>query len=395
MTSPTSLQRRDDALPDLPADMPGMAHANAPAALRTTFASLRGQGLRARDIALRLGISEGALVAAHATSRMSPQEANDSPLDATPLDGQWVAILQALEAVGPVMALTRNDHVVHEKVGVYRNVSAKGPMGLAIGPEIDLRLFLQHWHAGFHVRERTDKGEAHSLQFFDRQGRALHKVHLRPQGDVSALEDLAQRHADPSRQWYFQPEASAPQETRADADIDCLGLGDAWSQMRDTHEFFDLLKRFKVGRRQAMRLMEGIHTRRTPVLAIDTLLRQAAENGLPIMVFVGNAGCIQIHTGPIHRVSALGPWLNVMDEGFNLHLRTDAIHESWLVSKPTDDGVVTSIELFNDEGEVIAMIFGERKPGKAELPAWRSLAHALVQAPPHAAGAGQPSRCAA
>lgn len=350
--------------------------------LRSSFAELRAQGLRARDAAARLKLSEGEVLAAHAVSQMSPQAGADSLLATVPLNGDWVAILQGLEAVGPVMALTRNEHIVHEKVGVYRNVSARGPVGLAIGPEIDLRLFLNHWHAGFHVVERTDKGEQHSLQFFDHHGQAVHKVHARAQTSLPALEDLVQRHADPAREVSFTPGRVTPPTDRPDSEIDCLGLGEAWSAMHDTHEFFELLKRFQVGRRQALRLMEGVHTRRTPLLAVDWLLNEAATSGLPIMVFVGNPGCIQIHTGAVQRIEPMGPWLNVLDEGFNLHLRGDAVHESWLVSKPTDDGPVTSIELFDENGELIAMFFGERKPGKPELPAWRELAHSLVGGAP-------------
>lgn len=354
----------------------------SPATLRSSFAALRAQGLRARDAARQLALSEGAVMAAHAVSQMSPLEASNAALATVPLDGDWVRILQGLEGVGPVMALTRNEHVVHEKVGVYRNVSAQGPVGLAIGPEIDLRLFLTHWHAGFHVVERhahNPQGEQHSLQFFDRHGQAVHKVHARAQTDLSALDDLVQRHARPGDLPVFDTAPAPRTHDRPDADIDCLGLGDAWSGMKDTHDFFPLLKRFQVGRLQALRLMEGVHTRRTPLVVIEQLLHEAARTGLSIMVFAGNAGCLQIHTGAVHRIDTRGPWLNVLDEGFNLHLRHDAIHESWLVSKPTDDGTVTSIELFDAQGDLIAMFFGERKPGRPELPAWRQLAHTLSQ----------------
>jgi putative hemin transport protein len=68
----------------------------------------------------------------------------------------------------------------------------------------------------------------------------------------------------------------------------------------------------------------------------------------------------------------------VMDPSFNLHLREDRIGSVWLVRKPTEDGVVTSVEVFDKQGENIAMLFGARKPGKPELPAWRELAESLV-----------------
>jgi putative hemin transport protein len=56
----------------------------------------------------------------------------------------------------------------------------------------------------------------------------------------------------------------------------------------------------------------------------------------------------------------------------------DYIAQAWLVRKPTDDGIVTSVELFDGSGEVIAMFFGERKPGNPELPAWGTLVSELL-----------------
>jgi hypothetical protein len=91
------------------------------------------------------------------------------------------------------------------------------------------------------------------------------------------------------------------------------------------------------------------------------------------MVFVGNDGVVQIHTGPIHTVRSMGPWLNVLDPGFNLHLREDLIAHAWVVKKPTSDGVVTSLELFDAKGHNIAMLFGARKPGAPERQGWREL----------------------
>ncbi|MGQ3227215.1 MAG: ChuX/HutX family heme-like substrate-binding protein, partial [Hydrogenophaga sp.] len=78
--------------------------------------------------------------------------------------------------------------------------------------------------------------------------------------------------------------------------------------------------------------------------------------------------------------------LNVLDPGFNLHLREDLIQDVWVVEKPTSDGVVTSVEAFDARGELMAMFFGARKPGQSELQAWRHIVAHL-----QAAAAGQPS----
>jgi len=58
-------------------------------------------------------------------------------------------------------------------------------------------------------------------------------------------------------------------------------------------------------------------------------------------------------------------------------LRTDLIAHVWVVQKPTSDGVVTSVEVFDAEGNNMAMFFGERKPGQPELQGWRDLVAGL------------------
>jgi len=95
------------------------------------------------------------------------------------------------------------------------------------------------------------------------------------------------------------------------------------------------------------------------------------------MIFVGNKGIIQIHTGEVHKTLWHQHWFNVMDPDFNLHLDTIKIAETWIVKKPTEDGIVTSVEVFNKEGEFIVQFFGERKPGIPELEGWRALVEGL------------------
>ena len=51
------------------------------------------------------------------------------------------------------------------------------------------------------------------------------------------------------------------------------------------------------------------------------------------------------------------------------------------VRKPTEDGIVTSIEAFDAENRNILLMFGARKPGKPELEDWRAIvAHIEKQA---------------
>jgi putative hemin transport protein len=73
-------------------------------------------------------------------------------------------------------------------------------------------------------------------------------------------------------------------------------------------------------------------------------------------------------------------WLNVLDEEFNMHLFEPLVASVWMARKPTGDGDVTSVELYDGKGENIALFFGKRKPGEAENPAWRELVASLPAA---------------
>jgi putative hemin transport protein len=344
--------------------------------IRERFAALRAEGRRHRDAAEALGITEGVAIAAHACL-------HERALHATPLRGPWIGLLQSLELCGPLLALTRNASTVHEKTGVYQKLSGSGHVGLALGEEIDLRLFFNQWHAGFAVSEASaNAGQppSLSLQFFDPSGVAVHKIFAREATDRDALQSIIDTHADVSATTTFG--AAAPKAPPlADGAVDAAGLIDAWRAMQDTHEFFGLLNKFEVERQQSFRLAEGVFTQRAEPRTLRELLHEASFTGTPIMVFVGSPGCIQIHTGPVTHIEPMEMrgmrWLNVLDPGFNLHLREDLVASVWIVTKPTTDGVVTSVEAFDRDGGLMAMFFGARKPGIPEREEWRELVRKL------------------
>lgn len=110
------------------------------------------------------------------------------------------------------------------------------------------------------------------------------------------------------------------------------------------------------------------------------MLETAAKDHLPIMVFAGNRGNLQIHQGKIMTIRVMDNWLNILDPDFNMHLREDLVDTVWVVKKPTTDGVVTGIEVFDKNKEMIAQFFGLRKPGIPELEKWRELVDGLEKA---------------
>lgn len=323
--------------------------------------------MRERDFARIQGISEAELTAAYV---------GESVIRLRP---DVEVLLNGLLACGEVMALTRNESAVHEKIGPYEDVKVGGPGALVLGEQIDLRIFPSKWASGFAV-EKTDPegGVRRSLQFFDAAGDAVHKVHARPATNLEAWNDLvAKLRADDQSQVVeigVVPDVNAVDASLAAGPEELL---ERWSRLTDTHQFFGMLKKLNLERLQALRMIGTNYAWPLDLEATALMMHGAAATELPIMAFVGNAGCIQIHAGPIAKVEPMGPWINVLDETFHLHLRLDHITEVWAVRKPTSDGHVTSVECYGADQKLIIQFFGKRIEGQDERTGWREIVEGL------------------
>lgn len=335
--------------------------------LKERWARFRGENpqVRIRDAAKKLGTSEAELLATQIGETV------------VKLNDNFDELLGELHTLGRIMALTRNEEIVHERKGEYKNVeviNGHGKMGLVLGDDIDLRIFFKNWHFGFAVTSENLQGTTRSFQFFDRSGTAVHKVFLTDASDLTAYENLAKKYrADNQNRMLKVASEPAKKAETPDSEIDVEGFRRAWAALKDTHDFFPLLLKFGVARQQALRLADRKMAYPVAADAYKYVLEKATATRIPIMIFVGNDGIIQIHTGEVERLSEARGWFNVLDEQFNLHIRQDEIASAWIVKKPTSDGIVSSLELFNKQGDNVALLFGKRKPGVPEKEEWSEL----------------------
>jgi len=319
--------------------------------------------IRIRDAAERLGLSEAELLVTRCGESV------------TRLQGDWRQLIRDLPLLGRVLCLTRNAHAVHERFGAFQPADFFHGMGQVAGPDIDLRLFMNSWCHGFAVNEQTPDGDRQSLQFFDAAGSAIHKIFLQEQSNYGAYGVILNKFRSPNQRAAIDVQPAAPAAPALpDAEVDVGGFQDGWRGLNDTHAFHPLLQRFRVTRVQALRLAPEGFASRLKVASIQAMLEEASRSGLSIMVFIGNRGCLQIHTGPVKNIRLFGSeWLNVLDPDFSMHLRIPALDSVWAVHKPTQDGMVSSLEAYDDRGDLIVQFFGQRKPGAPENETWRSL----------------------
>lgn len=328
----------------------------------------RDATVRPFDLAARLGLPEAALVEAelgHGATRIDPAPSR---------------LIPAVQALGEVMALTRNTSCVIEKVGTYNDFHDGDHAAMTLDPEIDLRLFPRHWVHAFCLEAQAPGGLRRSIQIFDAAGDAVHKVHLRPGSNADAWDALVRDLALPDQGGLsdFTPRAAAEgareNPGRADA------LREEWDRMTDTHQFNALVRRLKMNRLGAYRGVGAPHARPLAVAAVPRMFEAIQAQGQRVMLFVGNTGCIQIHSGTFGTLGTMGPWLNVLDPRFDLHLRADHVAEVWRVEKPARRGKAVSVEAFDAAGGLILQCFGMRPDKGGDPEGWARLVDALPAA---------------
>ncbi len=320
--------------------------------------------VRIRDAATSLGVSEAELLTTQIGETV------------TRLRPAWYDMLPKLEGLGEVMALTRNEVFVHEKVGHYRHISVNTghKMGQVLDKNIDSRIFFRNWSHGFAVSQIKDGKQKYSLQFFDQYGDAVHKIHLRPASNLESYKAFVEmyKHKDQRISIEVQERNEGKSEL-PDSEVDQAGLQQAWDNLKDTHDFIFMLRDFKVSREQAFRIAGTDYAWQVDNAALSQVLERAAAQSLQLMIFVNNPGCIQIHSGQVHRLKGTEEWYNVLDPDFNLHVKYKEIASTWVVKKPVDTGDVHSLECFDAAGNVLSYVFGKRHEGEHENQSWRDI----------------------
>ncbi|MCE1848530.1 hemin-degrading factor, partial [Enterobacter hormaechei] len=151
-------------------------------------------------------------------------------------------LLEELAVVGEIKAITRNDFAVHEHIGRYVNTHFSSHAGLVLNPrELDLRIFFGHWSSVFYLVEPAKNGMRHSIQFFDHQGDALHKVYATGNTDMTAWEALIEKYqTEDNPALVIKPIEEITYSTLTNelkAQLD-----EEWRAMTNVNQFFTLLK---------------------------------------------------------------------------------------------------------------------------------------------------------
>ncbi|EJF75232.1 hemin-degrading factor [Bartonella alsatica] len=317
--------------------------------------------MRDRDFAVSIGISEAELLAAYCTIGKAKR-----------LKAAVTTLLENAPRLGTVMALTRNEYAVHEITGSFGKIVQNQHIPITLG-EIDLRIFSKQWQFGFEHDVIILGKPTKSLQFFDQYGVAILKIYSKDTTNMEEWGKLVEKllHEDQSSALNILPASIPIQPDTKEFDVE--QFRNRWRKITDVHQLHKIISEFQINRYDAVKYVGREFANELKIEAVEMMLKKVAEQEIPIMCFVGNRGCLQIFSGQVKNIKQTGPWLNVLDSKFDLHLLISGIESVWHVRKPISDGYVSSLEVFDKNGEMIVQFFGMRKEGQKEREDWRLL----------------------
>jgi putative hemin transport protein len=301
-------------------------------------------GLRIREAARRLGTAEAELLRACATA--GEETGCPAGFAVTELACRPREVLGALSGAGPMLALTRNEAVVHEREGSYEGLVARQPSqqmpheaeptephAERLGEELvvanrslHLALWLQTCRSCFAVSVPSGGRRLRGIQFFDASGTAVHKAYLREGSDEQAYERVLSQYAV-TPAWGGR--SAEPEGAPAHGASPIGGSGDdVLSDPGAYRAFFEEIR------------------------------RRNAE----VSIEVANRGARQSYRGTIVRLKRARGWFNILDPGFNLHIREDRVDHCRLRGATPDAGESAadepgvSLELCGTRGEALCRV---------------------------------------
>jgi len=256
--------------------------------LLTAWEAARSQGLNNRAAAAVLKISEAELLAS-GCGRFVTRLTADSR-----------ALLRELPVLGEIKAVVRNPSAVIERDGTIRSIENRSVSSDAVlADRFELICETAQWTKGFALREKTPGGLKLSAQFFTAAGISAAKFFLRPASDVHAFTRLVAAFV------------SADQSTQ-----ETISAGPPASSASLEHP-----RPVAPGSLMAF-------------LQMVCQLRQSLT-----FVARNEAACIST-SKVIERVkrSDRGGWVNVLDDGLDIHLHEDGIRYLKPVADKDGDG---------------------------------------------------------
>ena len=250
--------------------------------------------VRIRDAAYQMKVSEAELLSTEINETVSFLLIED-----------MTAFIKDVLKVDKIMLLIRSDYVVHEKTIKTKNIRLEENQIIDLDKNdcSILDFNIDAFEYVFFQKKMHSNRELKSFQFFDKAGMAILKIYLKGK-DLGFFDEIDLKY----KKTYNY-------EMQSDLDINNSNLLDSKIKINLP---FDTIN-------------SKTTCRDISVKSLRLILENASDMKTPIQIHALGLGTIQYHRNTVRNIVDYGPWVNVIDQKFNLHVLENGLTRASLI----------------------------------------------------------------
>ena len=277
--------------------------------------------VRIRDAAYQMKVSEAELLSTEINETVSFLLIEDMN-----------EFIKDILKVDKIMLLVRSDYVVHEKTIKTKNVRLVDNQIIDLddnGCNI-LDFNIDEFEYVFFQKKMHSSRELKSFQFFDKAGMAILKIYLKGK-DLGFFDEIDLKY----KKIYNY-------EMQSDLDINNSKLLESKIKINlpyDTSNSTTSCSDISVN-------------------SLRLILENASDMKIPVQIHAFGLGTIQYHRDTVRNIVDYGPWVNVIDQKFNLHVLQDGLTRASLVQYQFKDCQQYLINFFDKNNAHVLGVTG-------------------------------------
>lgn len=250
--------------------------------------------VRIRDAAYQMKVSEAELLSTEINETVSFLLIED-----------MTAFIKDVLKVDKIMLLIRSDYVVHEKTIKTKNIRLEDNQIIDLDKNdcSILDFNIDAFEYVFFQKKMHSNRELKSFQFFDKAGMAILKIYLKGK-DLGFFDEIDLKY----KKTYNY-------EMQSDLDINNSNLLDSKIKINLPYDTSN----------------SKTTCRDISVKSLRLILENASDMKTPIQIHALGLGTIQYHRNTVRNIVDYGPWVNVIDQKFNLHVLENGLTRASLI----------------------------------------------------------------
>lgn len=286
------------------------------------------------------------------------------------LNNQFGKLFAEIEKIEHFKILIRNKSCIQEINGSFKiNSNQNGKLN--IENEIaKLNIQTDELKYCFSIKSETEN----SFRFFDSKGSTVLRIITNPDTDQKLFDEITEKFISEDQDAELKIEATETLQNQTSTEINLQEFHSDWKNLDAIDDFQKILKKHNLTRWQAVHnAPDDFFAAKIKNRKVVNLLEETIEAEIPVRIYTENSCCIQSYHGEIENSSWHGSWFNVFAPDFSFHFDSSKVIESRIVRKPTNAGIISSIECFDGNDEMMFEIFCDREKDDPELNEWRAL----------------------